>query len=177
MSLRCLPQNIEYLAPLKFCTQSVYQTDHPTSAIAEKGYFDGAAHKLATGDEITVCCMRDDGTWDKAVFEMLRVDRGVVQHQQLTPWRYSHVKRTFGEMNAPAIVTVTGEKTLDGQDDPEDDAPDLIPAKGEDEVFSAEHKHFGKWIVRNQRNEVVADDVDKATAQSYLARNPVTEAA
>lgn len=92
MTVRAKVQDLEPASPLKFCTRSVLQTNDPRSAILEANYFLSCYNKIAPGDEITVACMRDDATWDKADFEVVVAMPGSVVVSQITDWRHGGVQ-------------------------------------------------------------------------------------
>ena len=85
---RAKPQNVEFSEPMKFNTQVNYQTGDAKDVIGGENYFLNCRHLVKAGDEIRVTCMRDDGTWDKALFEVALWSEHAVVVQQTTDWRH-----------------------------------------------------------------------------------------
>lgn len=88
MALRAHPQNVEFSNRLKFGTELSYTTDHPKETLEEENYFLPCHHLVERGDELRVIVMRDDGTWDKALFEVSLSSKTRVSVERITPWRH-----------------------------------------------------------------------------------------
>ena len=86
--LRAKPYDFEYATRLKFGSELCYQTDHPETAIGEDNYFLTAQHLLNPGDTISVVCMKDDGSWMKAQYEVSVSIPGMVAVEPVTEWRH-----------------------------------------------------------------------------------------
>ena len=96
MSLKAQPQNIEFTDNLKFASSRSYVCDHPKGVFLDDNYFSGCVAQLAAGDEIRVTCIRDDATWDKAMFEVIVSMRGSVVVEQIGDWRHGGVQLMGG---------------------------------------------------------------------------------
>lgn len=85
--MRAAPQDMEFISPLKFGTELMYRTGDPREFIESENYFLGCKHLLNAGDEIRVACMLDDGTWEKARYEVAVRDEHAVVVQRIEDWR------------------------------------------------------------------------------------------
>lgn len=99
-SFRAQAQNVEFNEPMKFATPVHYHSGDPTAAIDSENYFLSCRHLLTAGDEIHVACIRDDGTWDKALYEVTLCDERSVVVQRLGAWRHG------GRLVAPRLKAV-----------------------------------------------------------------------
>lgn len=90
LALKGRPQDCVPHDPRGFWNIINYRTDHPKEALEQEWYFDPCRMYLLRGDEIRAACMRDDGTWDKAVFEVVSSPEGGghVVVELITPWRH-----------------------------------------------------------------------------------------
>lgn len=69
-----------------FARQIRYATKDSASDVEGWGYFESVAHLLSVGDEIAVSCLRADGTWWKALFEVWMTEP-VVTVERVSEWR------------------------------------------------------------------------------------------
>lgn len=89
--MRAKPQNVQFVNRLHFDNDHWYRTDDPPSLVEAEGYFLSCAHIFQTGDMIRVSCIRDDGTWDKADFEVSYSSRTSVNVQRIGAWRHGGI--------------------------------------------------------------------------------------
>ena len=88
MDFRSQTGNLEFHAPMKFATHLGYRTDHPKDAVVSENYWLNSRHMVNAGDIVSVACIRDDATWDKADFEFSVVNEAAVVAEQITDWRH-----------------------------------------------------------------------------------------
>jgi hypothetical protein len=83
------PENIEYVARLKFATRFQYVVqDHNALDVIEPNYFHTLSHRyLNEGDEIQVVVVPKKGEWHKALFEVVHITASETKVEQLTQWR------------------------------------------------------------------------------------------
>lgn len=89
MAFRAKPQDMTGSDnPSIVYTDLKYRTDDPTDAILGDNYFLPCRNRLSgAGDEITVLCTLDDGSWQKATFEVQYEDEHCVIVEQVSKWR------------------------------------------------------------------------------------------
>ena len=87
MSNRAKPGDIEIIADLKFGSIRAYTTGDDREAIDADNYFQSVRNYLGKGDEVRVTRILDDGTWEKAVFEVQVADDNNVVVIRISDWR------------------------------------------------------------------------------------------
>ena len=89
MAYRAHPQNMTGSDnPSIVYTDLKYHTDDPVTAIDDENYFLPCRnHFNGAGDEIHVKCSMDDGSWQKATFEVQYEDEHCVIVKQISEWR------------------------------------------------------------------------------------------
>jgi hypothetical protein len=83
------PENIEYVARLKFATRFQYLAqDHSTLDVVSDNYFHNISGRyLNEGDEIQIVVVPKKGEWYKALFEVVSITATETKVEQLTQWR------------------------------------------------------------------------------------------
>lgn len=88
MTHRATPGDLEQGTGLKSGSTWYYSSkDHPKEWIDEENYFLSLRNWLTTADEIRVTCFKDDGTWDRAWYEVSLSDLRDVIVTRTTDWR------------------------------------------------------------------------------------------
>ncbi len=94
--MRAVPGNIEFASQMKAGCDVVYRTDHQVETIEAPEYWLPCQNYLKPEDEIKVTVVMDDGTWMKAVFEIIISEKGVVEVEKITDWRHGGKREVAG---------------------------------------------------------------------------------